>query len=94
MSFFDSGFFWFAEGLLACLAVIALKLWAEDRKIPMSLWKWLIVVAWFLFVSFSVAFVGTSLGEGETHAAFIGAISACVLAAISGVIVWRLLTVR
>jgi hypothetical protein len=94
MSFFNSGFFWFAEGLLACLAVIGLKLWAEDRKIPMPFWKWLIVAAWLLFVSVSVAFVGTSLGEGETHAAFIGATSACVLAAISGVIVWRLLTVR
>ena len=94
MGFFDSGFFWFVEGLLACLATIALKVWAEDKKIPMPFWKWATVVAWVLFVSVSVAFVGTSLGEGETHAAFIGATLACVLAAISGVIVWRLLIVR
>ena len=94
MGFFDSGFFWFTEGLLACLAIIALKIWAEDKKITMPFWKWPVVIAWVLFLSVSVAYVGTSLGEGETHAAFIGAIFASVLAVVSGVIVWRLLTIR
>jgi len=94
MGFFDSGFFWFTEGLLACLAIIALKIWAEDKRIHMPFWKWTVVIGWVLFLSVSVAYVGTSLGEGETHAAFIGAILASVLAVVSGVIVWRLLTIR
>ena len=78
MGFFDSGFFWFTEGLFACLAIIALKIWIEDKKVRMPFWKWPVVIAWVLFLSVSVAFVGTSLGEGETHAAFIGAIFASV----------------
>jgi hypothetical protein len=94
MGIFHSGLFWFIEGIFACIVMIGLRLWTEDKRIPMPPWKWSVVIAWVLFLSMSVAFVGTSLGEGETHAAFIGAIFASVIAVISGVIVWRLVTIR
>lgn len=94
MGIFRGGLFWFIEGIFACVAIIALRIWTEDKRIPMPPWKWSVVIAWVLFLSISVAYVGTSLGEGETDAAFIGAIITSVIAAVSGVVVWRLLMVR
>ena len=72
MQFFTSGIFWFFEGLLFCLAIAGLRIWTEDRNIPMPLWKWVLVVVWILFAGFTIAFIGTSLGEHETTAAIWG----------------------
>ncbi len=91
MSFFEGGLFWFVEGLLAALAIVALRTWAQDKGIRMSFWKWPMVVVWVLFLGVSIAYVGTSIGEGEMDAAFLGAICGAVMASISGVVVWRLL---
>jgi hypothetical protein len=52
------------------------------------------VIVWVLFLAISIAYVGTSIGEGEMDAAFFGAIFAAVIASISGVVVWRLLRTR
>ena len=93
MDFFEGGTFWFIEGLLAALAIIALRTWAQDKGIRMPFWKWPVVVGWVLFLGVSIAYVGTSIGEGERHAAFLGAICEAVMASISGVVVWRLLRV-
>ena len=93
MGFFNSGGFWLAEGLLLCLSVIGFKRWAEDRGIPMSLWKWVLVLSWAFFAGFTIAFVGTCIGEGEPDAAFIGAIMFGVIATVSAVVLWRLLQV-
>ena len=94
MGFFESSFFWFIEGLIACLAIIALRIWTQDKRIPMPFWKWPVVIVWVLFLAVSIAYIGTSIGEGEMNAAFFGAIFAAVIASISGVVVWRLLRVR
>ncbi len=94
MGFFGSSFFWFIEGIFACLAIIALRIWAQDKGIRMPFWKWPAIIAWVTFVAISIAFVGTSIGEGESNAAFFGAVSAAVIASISGVVVWRLLRMR
>jgi len=94
MGFFESSFFWFIEGLFACLAIIALRTWTQDKGIRMPFWKWPMVIVWVLFLAISIAYVGTSIGEGEMDAAFFGAIFAAVIASISGVVVWRLLRTR
>ena len=91
MEFFTSGLFWFIEGVLACLAVIGLKLWAQDRGIPMPWWKWPLAALWICLAGFTLAFVGTSLGEGEPRAAAMGGIIFGVLSIIVGVAFWRLL---
>ncbi len=91
MSFFTSGYFWFAEGVFACLAVIAFKLWAEDRGLPMPFWKWILAGLWVVFVGFTIAFVGTSLGENEVTAARLGGILFGLTAVISGIVLWRIL---
>jgi drug/metabolite transporter (DMT)-like permease len=91
MSFFTSGFFWFIEGIFTCLAVIGLKLWAEDRGIPMPFWKWIMVGAWVLLLGFTIAFVGTSLGENEPTAAKLGGILFGLTTIISGIAGWRII---
>jgi hypothetical protein len=93
MSFFTSGAFWFVEGVLAVLAIIGLKIWMEDRNVPMRLWKWLLVMAWMLMTGFTIAFIGTSVGENEMVAAQKGGIVFSVACVIAGVVIWRLLQI-
>ena len=93
MSFFTSGVFWFVEGILCVLAMIGLKVWMEDRNTPMPIWKWILVGMWMLTVGFTIAFVGTSVGENEMVAAEKGGIMFSVICVISGAVVWRLLQI-
>ena len=90
MPIFNSGFFWFVEGILCCIVVLGIRAWALDRAIAMPWWKWLAVGMWALFTGFTIAFVGTSLGEGEPTAAVQGGIMVGIVAVVSGVGVWRL----
>ena len=91
MSFFTSGTFWLIEGIFLCLAVIGFKFWSEDRGLAMPPWKWALAFGWFFFVGFTLAFVGTCLGEGEPAAALRGGSVLVVLAGVSGFFVWRAL---
>ena len=94
MSFFNSGLFWFIEGILVCLVVIGLKVRMEDKGIPMPVWKWLVFVIWVLLLGFTIAFVFTSLGEGEPSAVLYGSIIFGVITIVSGAGVWRLLHIK
>ena len=91
MWIFDGPLFWFVLGILSCLAVMAFKQWAGDRRLRMVWWKWIGVIGWMVFVGASLAFVGTSLGEGEARAAIMGALFAGVIALVSAVVLWRVL---
>ena len=91
MKFFTSGLFWFIEGVFACLVAIGLKIWTEERSIPMPWWKWILCFIWLGLAGFTLAFIGTSLGEGESHAALMGLIVFGVATVIMGVGFWRLL---
>jgi len=93
MWFFNSGAFWFAEGIVFVLAMIGLKIWMEDRNTPMGLWKWMLVWLWVLLLGFTIAFIGTSVGENELVAAKKGGIIFSVICIITGVVVWRLLQI-
>ena len=93
MWFFTSGAFWFVEGILAVLAMIGLKVWMEERHTPMPLWKWVVVVLWLLMLGFTIAFIGTSVGENEMVAAQKGGIILSVVCVIMGAGVWRLLQI-
>jgi len=91
MRFFNSGLFWFVEGVLAVLAFMGFKTWMEDRGVAMRWWKWILFALWVLLAGFTIAFVGTSLGENEPRAALRGGILFGVLTAAAGVGLWRLL---
>ncbi len=94
MFLFECGLFWFVEGVLACLTLLGLKAWMQDRQIPMPWWKWLLASGWLIFVGMGIAYVGTSLGENEVQAARMGGLFAGVIAIISGVVLWRMLRWR
>jgi hypothetical protein len=94
MNFFNSGLFWFIEGIFACLVVIGIKIWMEDRDIPMPYWKWLLLGLWVLFPGFTFAFIGTNLGEKEVTAAVKGGILFGMISIILGVGLWRLLLIK
>ena len=94
MHFFNSGLFWFIEGIFTCLVVIGLKIWMEDKGIPMPFWKWLLLGLWVLFFGFTIAFVTTSLGENEPYAAKIGGIVFGLISLVTGFGLWRLLLLK
>ena len=91
MSFFTSGYFWFFEGILLCLVILGVRAWAEDKGLPVPVWKWALLVIWLVYCGFTLAFVGTCLGEKERHAALLGGAFFGLIAAISGVGLYRLL---
>jgi hypothetical protein len=92
MSFFTSGMFWFIEGILFTLAVMGFKVWMEDRGNPMPFWKWMLVGVWVLVLGFTIAFVGTNIGEGELTAALKGGILFGLVTVIGAAGLWRLLS--
>ena len=61
--------------------------------IPMHLWKWPFLIGWLVFFGFTIAFVGTSLGENETEAAIIGGIIFGLMAVVSAAVLWRLILI-
>ncbi len=91
MYFFNSGLFWFFEGIIFCIVIISLKTWTKEKNIFMPIWKWGLLVLWIIFLEFVIAFVGTSLGENEVTAATLGGILFGLLVVISGVVLWRIL---
>ena len=93
MSFFASGTFWFIEGILAILVLIGFKTWMEDRRTPMPFWKWAVLCVWLVIVGFTIAFIGTSIGENEIVAAKKGGIIFSVVCVITGAGGWQLLRI-
>ena len=65
----------------------------KDRGIPMPYWKWILLGSWVLFFGFTIAFIGTNLGEKEPKAALLGGIIFGLFAVISGVGLWRVLKI-
>lgn len=94
MQIFGHQLFWFVQGILFCLALWGFKIWMQDKQIPMPWWKWILVVVWLCFLGVSLAFVGTSLAEGETHAALLGGLWGGVIAVIAAVVIGRVLRCR
>jgi hypothetical protein len=93
MQFFNSGLFCFLEGVFVCLAVIGFKIWMEDRGIPMPFWKWILLGIWVLFFGFTIAFIGTNLGEKEPRAVLLGGIVFGLAVIITGVGLWRVVRI-
>ena len=91
MQIFNSGAFWFVEGILFCVMLLGLKTWARDRSLSMQWWT--AFVAWVLFAGFTIAFVSTSYGENEASAAVRGGIFFGIIAVLSGVGVWRIVMI-
>jgi len=91
MGFFNSGLFWFVEGILAVIVVLGLHAYLKDKAIPTPWWKWLVLAIWVLIAGITIAFVGTSVGENEMVAATKGGIIFGAISIVLGVGVWRIL---
>ena len=91
MQIFNSGFFWFVEGILFVVAVLGFRAWARDRGIRLTPTRWALVLMWAFLAGFCIAFVGTSFGEGEPTAAARGGLLFGLVAILSGVGLWRFL---
>ncbi|MBU8921830.1 MAG: hypothetical protein KOO63_08420 [Bacteroidales bacterium] len=91
MSYFTSGVFWFIEGILFCVVLSGFKAWTIEHGIKMSAWKWVMVAGWILLAGFTIAFIGTSLGESEKTAALVGGSSFGVISILTGFVLWRVL---
>ena len=91
MRIFDSGLFWFVEGILFVVVILAVRAWAQDRGLPMPIWKWVLFLLWVALAGFTIAFVGTSFGEGEPVAATRGGLLFGLISIIAGVGLWRVL---
>ena len=91
MSFFTSGTFWFIMGIIFTIVMLAFKIWMEDRKVVMNWWKWLLWGFWILLTGFTIAFIFTSLGEGEPTAALKGGILFSLITIIYSAGTWRLI---
>ena len=91
MRIFDSGLFWFVEGILFVVVILAARAWAQDRGLPMPIWKWVLFLIWIALAGFAIAFVGTSFGEGEPVAATRGGLLFGLITIIAGVGLWRVM---
>lgn len=91
MQSFNSGFFWFVEGILFVFVILGLAAWARERGVRMSAVKWILFVLWIGLAGFAIAFVGTSFGEGESVAAIRGGLLFGLISVIAGVGVWRVI---
>jgi hypothetical protein len=52
-------------------------------------WKWVVFVTWLFFAGFTIAFVGTSFGEGEPAAGLRGGLLFGFVTIVGAVGVWR-----
>ena len=91
MQLFNSGLFWFVEGVLFVIAVLGFRAWALDRGVRLTPTRWILVLLWAGLAGFSISFVGTSLGEGEPTAAARGGLLFGLVTIVSGVGLWRFL---
>ena len=66
---FDSGLIWFILGILFILIAAGAKVWAEDLKLNMNWWKWILVGLWYGLLNFTIAVPFTFWGENESKGA-------------------------
>ncbi len=88
---FNSGLFFFVEGILFVFAVYGFRIWMEDRGVVMTWWKWVLTICWLAVLCVTVAFVGTAIGELEYEAASKSAMIFGLTVIVTGVVLWRIL---
>jgi len=93
MSFFTSGTFWFIEGILFIVLLIALRAWLKEKSASMTWWKWILLVVWIFLAGFTAAFIGTNIGEGEYTAALRGGGASAIIVLVYALVLMRVLSV-
>lgn len=88
------GVLWFLIGLVIGGLIFWLVTFVKERSIKLSGLQWLGVVAWGLWIIFCIAFIVTSIGEGEPRAAGIGALIFGGIAALSSIWVRKVFSIN
>lgn len=83
--------FWIAMGLLYALVFAGARAWAQDLKLSMPWWKWLLAIGWFFALNISVAGGFTLFGENERQAGLYFLMVFGTFSLLSGVGLWRVL---
>ncbi len=93
MRFFTSGMFWFIEGVFFVVLIAALRAWLKEKDVPMTWWKWFLLITWILLAGFTAAFIGTNIGEGEYTAALRGGGASAIVVLVYAFVLMRVLGV-
>jgi hypothetical protein len=88
----DVPVFWFIMGLLFVLVAAGAKTWAEELKLKMNWWKWVLVALWYGLLNLTIAVPFTFWGENEGRAGrasllFLGIIT-IILGVGLGALLW------
>lgn len=62
--------FWIIMGLIYALMIVSARVWAEDLKLKMTWWKWVLASGWYILLSICIAGAFTLFGEDEPKAGF------------------------
>ena len=84
---------WMIVGATGVLVVLGANEWFKDRGIVMTWWKWLLLTVWYIAAMMAIAAPFTIMGEGEVSAGWRMLFMNSVILIISGVIVYRILTI-
>jgi hypothetical protein len=90
---FTTPLFWFLMGIIFVFVAASARAWAEDLRLRMNWWKWLLAAIWYGLLNLTFAAPFTLLGENETQAATFSIIFLLVISIILGVVLWRLLLI-
>ena len=84
-------FFWIMMGVLYTIVFISARIWFQDLKIKMNIFRWSLVLVFFLLLNTTIGGGFTLIGENEYRAGiyFIGI--GIVICSILGVVLWRYL---
>lgn len=84
--------FWIVMGLIYALIIISARIWAEDLKLNMNWWKWMLISFWYILLSISIASAFTLFGEHEPKAGYYFLGFSALIFFIFGLGVWRLIS--
>jgi len=82
---------WFAMGAAFVIVVLGARAWTRDLGLSMTWWKWLLALAWYGLLLFSIALGFTLVGEQESGAGLRFLALFGVITAIFGVGLIRIL---
>ena len=89
--FFTSNLFWFLMGMLSILVGVGFNYFAKDRGWKLNLWKWLLIIIWWIIFTLTFFASGILTGENESGAGMWVLLSGMFVSLILGVVLWRIL---
>ena len=82
---------WIAFGAISVVIAMGLMEWFKDLGVPMTWWKWVVLIAWYVAALAALAAPFTFMGEGETGAGGRLIVINIPVLAITGAVVVRVL---